>query len=259
MKKRSYIFWIVVVLALVIIFSPLRNQFRRILLPSAAKPTEFLSSEGEKTRNLFSIFSEIFTLKKQNEELSSKITSLNVDRSKIEELEYENALLKKELGFIEKNKESKLLPAKIIGRDPTSFLDRIMVDKGSEDGMKEGMAVVSGGVLIGQVKEIYPRESNIVLITSKNSIVLAMLQNSRSKGILRGGISGLVLENITQDVEFETGEYVITSGLDGQLPSGLLIGKASGTETSSSSDLFKNIVVESLADLSKLEIVFIMQ
>ena len=83
-----------------------------------------------------------------------------------------------------------------------------------------------------------------------------MLQTSRAKGILRGGISGLILENITQDVEYEPGEYVVSSGLDGEIKPGILIGKTGSLE-SSTSDLFKNISVEPLFDLSKLELVFI--
>jgi cell shape-determining protein MreC len=87
---------------------------------------------------------------------------------------------------------------------------------------------------------------------------MAMLQESRSKGILRGGISGLVLEDITREVNYEQGDYIVTSGLDGQLKEGILIGKAGGLQ-SSSSELFKNISVEPIADLSKLELVFILK
>jgi rod shape-determining protein MreC len=137
-------------------------------------------------------------------------------------------------------------------------LDYILVDKGKKDGVKEKAAVIATGALVGQVSEVYDDYSKIVLITSKDSNILAMLQESRAQGILKGGISGLVLEDITQDAEIKNGEYVIASGLDGEIPQGTLIGKA-GRLKSSSSDLFKNISIEPIVDLSKLEIAFIIK
>lgn len=217
-----------------------------------------LSTAASKARGVFSVFHDISHMRKENQELTDKILSLEVDRSKISELEYENKILKQEIGYAEANKDHPLVPARIIGRDPTNFLDYAMLDKGKKDGVNSEMAVISGGVLIGQVKDVYDNQSKVTLITSKDSVILAMLQTSRSKGILRGGISGLMLDDITRDSAFETGEYVVTSGLDGQLQQGILIGKATSIQ-SSTSELFKNISVEPLADLSKLELVFIMK
>lgn len=229
-----------------------KGNFIKIL----SKPAQGLTNFGKNTKNLFSFVSNISNLKEQNKSLTETLQNLEVDRSKIIELEYENATLKRELGYTENNPESKLLSARIIGREPTSFLDYVIIDKGEKSGIKTGMAAISGGVLVGQVKDVYDDHSKIILITSKDSLILAMLQNSRSKGILKGGISGLVLENITQDEDYKAGEYVVTSGLDGELKPGILIGKTTNIETSSS-DLYKNISVESIADLSRLELVFI--
>ena len=217
-----------------------------------------LYASGTKMKNIFSVFYEISHMRKENEDLSTKILSLEVDRSKISELEFENKTLKQELGYAEANKDHPLVPARIIGREPTNFLDYVMLDKGKKDGIEAEMAVISGGVLIGQVKDVYDNQSKVTLVTSKDSIILAMLQKSRSKGILRGGISGLLLEDITRDSGYEQGDYVVTSGLDGKLREGILIGKAVSIQ-SSSSELFKNISVEPLADLSKLELVFVMK
>lgn len=258
-KKNSNFFKIafIVIVILLLSFSPFRQSVHKVLFPVFSRTGIIFSSNGRKVKKFFSFVVNISKLKSQNENLISEISSLEVDKSKINELEHENSLLKKELGYKEQNPGSKLLSAKIIGREPTNFLDSIIVDKGEKDGVKTNMAVISGGVLIGQVKNALDHQSEVTLITSKNSIILAMLQGSRSKGILKGGISGLVLENITQDVSFEPGEYVVTSGLDGQLKPGILIGKTGGVQ-SASSDLYKNIAVEPIADLSHLELVFIM-
>lgn len=255
-KKNRKPLIILIAIFLLLLYSPIRDNIRKILFSAYSKPAAVLSEKGRKAKSYFSFIFHISDLKKQNDELTQKIQSMDVDQSKISELEYENEELKKELGYAETNPGLKLLSTKIIGREPTSFLDYVIVDKGSNDNIKTGMPVISGGVLIGQVKEVFPDQSRVTLITSKDSLIMAMLQNSRSKGILKGGISGLTLENITQDVTYEKGEYVVTSGLDGELPPGILIGKTGSLE-SSSSDLYKNISIESAADLSRLELVFI--
>lgn len=251
-----------ITLALLVIFlfvaSPLRARVTKVVLDLTSSPVRSLSFGGSNIRNFFGTIKDIGSLKEQNNELADKISQLEVDRSKITELQHENDLLKQELGFVQKNQDLSLLPATIIGREPTSFLDHVIIDKGQKTGVKQGMGVIFGGALVGQVSEVYDNQSKIVLVTSKDSIIQSMLQNSRSKGLLRGGISGLVLENIVQDVSFETGEYVVTSGLDGQLKPGILIGRTTNVE-SSTSDLFKNISVEPIADLSRLEIVFLIE
>lgn len=258
MKLPKILLGSAVVIIAILLISPWRNGLKNFVLNKTASIERSFTSAGKKTAGAFSVFHQIGSVKRQNNELASQIISLEVDRSKISELEFENKMLKKELGYAEENKSSTLVPARIIGRDPTNFLDYVMLDKGKKDGVNVDMAVISEGVLVGQVKDVYDSQCKVTLITSKDSLVMAMLQKSRSKGILRGGISGLTLEDITRDSNFEQGDYVVTSGLDGKLKEGTLIGKASGIQ-SSSSELFKNISVEPIADLSKLELVFIVK
>jgi len=218
--------------------------------------TQDMSGLGKKIKGSFSFVASIGNLRQQNEDLITKITELQVDGSKISELEYENNLLKKELGFVGENNKNSFVPAKIIERDPVSFLDYLVIDRGSADGIVEGDPVVFSGVLVGQIKTVMEHTSTVVLITSKDSIVQAMLQNCRAKGILKGGISGLYLENIVRDTEYKEGEYIVTSGLGGKMKQGIIIGRAKALE-SSSSGIFKTINVEPLIDLSKLELVFV--
>lgn len=259
MKKNNNLLWIllIVFISIGLSFGSIRSGIAKITIHSTVFATEAFSNIGRGLANKFSFISSISNLKKQNEELANQIRNLEVDKSRIIELENENEILKKELGFVSVNKDFELIPAKIIGREPTLFFDSITIDKGSADQVKKDSPVISNGALVGQIAEVSDNEARVTLITSNNSIILAMLQTSRSKGILHGGISGLTLENIIQDVAFNQDEFVVTSGLDG-MRQGILIGKA-GKIQSSSSDLFKNISVEPIADLSRLEIVFVMK
>lgn len=259
MKKKFVFSIIVIILVMVIALVPMtKNAVSNVLVKVSGKTMASFSGAGRNIGNKFSFFSKIRSLNNENKRLADKLIELEVDKNKITELEKENELLKNELGFASTNIELKLMPARVIGRDPTSFLDHIIIDKGSKNNITKGMAVISSGVLVGQINKVYENESEVILITSKDSLILAMLQNSRDKGVLSGGISGLMLQNIAQDVKYERDENIVTSGLDGELKPGILIGKTGALE-SSTSDLFKNISVEPLADLSKLEMVFIIQ
>lgn len=256
-KSRILIFILLIALILSVSFSPrLKSNAKSWLTGKSAGLSGFFENGGHKLKGSFSFLTNIGNLKRQNEDLSRRLVSLRVDSNQIEELKKENALLKKELGFIAPENKASLVPAKIIESDPTSFSDNIVIDKGLAAGIKNGMAVVSSGVFIGTIKESFTETSSVILITSKDSIVQAMLQNSRAKGVLRGGISGLYLDDITTDTDYKIGENVVTSGLGGGISAGLLIGTAGKLESSSSS-IFKTISVEGAVDVSNLELVFV--
>ncbi|MFA7244026.1 MAG: rod shape-determining protein MreC [Patescibacteria group bacterium] len=215
-----------------------------------------ISHSSFATRGLFHGISEISDLKKINAELTNKLSQAEIDKNELNELKIENETLKKQLGFVEAHQNRELIPAKIIGRDPISALDYIVIDKGSDDGVGLGLAIITDGALVGKVSEVNAKSSKVMLITSKDSIVQAMLQDSREVGILTGGLAGLSLDNIPQDIATNKGEMVITSGLGGDLEQGLMIGSVYGA-TSGSADIFKTLSVQPIVDFSKLEIVFV--
>ena len=258
MKKLYFLLILVLVLFILLVnfFPSLQREVKSSAFSSTSGTAKFFSGIGRSFKNKVRFIFVIRDLKKQNQRLSDKIIEMEVDKSHIIELETENLLLKKEISFLDQNEKGALIPARIIDREPTTFLDSFIVDKGSDDNVKEGSSVTFNGVLVGQVKEVYKNASKIVLITSKDSIVQVMLQESRAKGILKGGINGLFMENIISDTDYKNGEYVTTSGLGGKMKPGILIGRAGKTE-SSSSGIFKSVSVETIVDLSTLELVFI--
>lgn len=217
-----------------------------------------ISNSSYRTRGFIFGLSEISDLKKENSELTDKLISSQIDKNELNELRLENETLKKQLGFIENHKDRELVPAKIIGRDPVSYLDYIIIDKGSTDGIINGMAVITDGALVGKVTETYGESAKITLITSKKSLVQAMLQDSRVQGILRGGMSGIILDNIPQDIEAPEGGMVITSGLGGDIEQGIIIGTISGTR-SSKAEIFKTLSIQPIVDFTKLELVFVLK
>jgi rod shape-determining protein MreC len=257
MKRTNLFVTIFIILIILLISVPnLRFKSREIIVDACAPIAKMFDAIGRTVRAPVLFFSNISKMRQEKEDLANKLIGLEVDKSQLSELQIENALLKKELGFLPETGVAEVIPAKIIQREPTSFLDYVIIDKGADAGVRVDAAVLSSGVFIGKVGEVYEKTARVVLVTSKDSLIQAMLQDSRSKGILRGGISGLFLENIMQDTEFKKGEYVVTSGLGGKIKGGLLIGRADEVQ-SSDSGIYKSISVESLVDLSKLELIFV--
>lgn len=261
MLKRNYLKYILILGFAVLLFSlhlygPIGKNIQSGFFGFTKGVSSLLYSVSMHLKNNIDFVFHIDDLKSQNEELTQKIIGLQIDRNKINELEIENKLLKQELGFLSESEKGTLIPARIISRDPMTFSDYIAIDKGARDGLAEGMPVLANGILIGQLVQVFEDAAKVNLITSKDSIIQAMLQDSRAKGILKGGISGLYIDNIVSDTEFKNGEYVVTSGLGGNFKQGILIGRTSKVQ-SYSSGIFKSISVEPLVDFSSLELVFI--
>lgn len=259
MKKKSKLYIIII---LVIIFLEIipysRSAIKRGVIYIYKPFTVSVSAWALKSNGLISGISEISDLKRQNAELTAKLKELTVSSVELEELRHENDVLKKQLGFLEDYTEQELIPARIIGKEPFGALDKIIIDRGSYDGINSRSAVVSNGSLIGRVSEVYQNQSKITLITSKDSIIQVMLQKSRTLGILKGSLDGVKMEDIPQDTIIEEDEAIITSGLGGEISPGILIGWEGGN-ISSKSEIYKKINVNIAEDLNKLEYVFVIK
>ena len=149
--------------------------------------------------------------------------------------------------------------AAVIGRDTSPVFRSIIIDRGTEDGVLPGMPVESARGLVGQVYRASPRAAQVLLITDNISSIAARLSASRATGIVFGsGSSGpLTMEWIDQEAQLEVGDVVLTSGLGGQFPADLVIGRVVALERNEA-DLFQNATVQPAIDVSDLEIVFVL-
>jgi len=257
MKKNSWILiYILAFIVLSLSIPRVKTKVEGKVTDMSAGISSILYKTGYAISRNFQIFVNIRNVEKQNASLTDKLVASEVSQSQISELENENKILKAELGFLSSSDAGTLIPAKIIERDPVTFADFMIIDKGRADGVVINQPVLSSGVLVGQISEVSEHTAKVLLITGRDSLVQAMLQNSRSKGIMRGGISGLVLDNIVSDTQYQRGENIVTSGLGGQIKDGILIGQA-GKIQSSQSEIYKSIEVVPIIDLSKLEVVFV--
>lgn len=191
------------------------------------------------------------------DELQATVDRLMVENVRLREAEIENANLRELLQFKMANPSYEMLAAEVIGRDPDNLLQYLIIDRGSEDGLQAGMPVVTARGLVGRIDEVFPRTARVLLLTDPASTVSALIQSSRSAGIVQGqGRSGLVMRFVEQSEPVAENDIVLTSGLGGAYPKRLLIGQVVSV-TRSDVEMFLEIAVQSAVDFDRVESVLV--
>lgn len=215
-----------------------------------------LEKSGASVKRTLRIWRDLRSLPAENDSLNSRISDLLAQNARLKELEHENTLLKDELKITSDQAERRLVAARIVARSPFSFLEVVTIDRGQADGVNVGQAATLHGNLVGKIVATAEHDARLQLITSSDAVIQARLQNSRANGIVRGGVQGLQLELIAQDVSVAEGENVITSGLGGALRPGILIGTVLSV-SSKKSDIFQSVAVKPATDMNTVDIVFV--
>jgi rod shape-determining protein MreC len=151
------------------------------------------------------------------------------------------------------------LAASVVSRDTSNVRSVVAIDRGSGDGVREGMIVVTEGrSLVGTVTKVLSDYSWVTLITDPKSAVSALVQESRAEGVVAGNYGGsLNMEFVGQGAIVKNGDFVVTSGIGGGYPPGIVIGRVSGV-AKAEQDLFQTVHVDHLASLDKLEQVLVL-
>ena len=132
------------------------------------------------------------------------------------------------------------------------------IDKGSNDGLRAGLGVISSCGLYGQIESVTPTTSTVRLATDANSSVGAMVQGSRARGILRGSYDGeLTLEYVSVDYTVGEKDFVITSGDGGTYPQGIIIGTVKEIEPDPSK-LYYRITVDPVLNSASCQEVLVL-
>lgn len=171
-------------------------------------------------------------------------------------LSTENQLLKKQLDFKSKIK-SRLIVAEVIGREVTGGDNFILINKGGTDGVLVGQPVVTdAGVLVGKIISLRPDVAYFRLISDNQSKVAATILNKDgSLGVVEGGYGiSLLMQFIPRNETILVGDQVVSSGLEGGVPRGILIGSVAVVENEAYKP-FQQAILTPAADLSKLTIV----
>jgi rod shape-determining protein MreC len=203
-------------------------------------------------------FASVEALKEENGELRAMVATLYQERERLLEFGRERNRLRKLLD-LKADSFYRFLPCEIVARSSTSFIRSIMVDRGTADSVRVGMAVVGFRGLVGRVSQVFPASSQVILINNKSISVSCMNRRSRVVGMLewdRG--SFFRLEYVGKEEDVVVGDTLVTSGLGMLFPKGFPVGTVFQV-TEDRGGISKRVRVASLANLNALEELFIVK
>jgi len=229
----------------------------RVALSPLISAQTWLASRYLAIRDFMTAPRDIARLTQINDQLEAEVSRL---QSQIIELQQQNSelqVLSALLDFARTHSENEYITAAVIGRDISPFLHYVIINRGSDDGLRRGMPAVSSQGLVGRVAAVTADGARLQLITDPDTAINVRIQPSGAEGLLQGSITGdITVEAIPQDASIHTGDIVLTSGLGGNFPPDMLIGQVSGVRQSPV-ELFQTATVEPVVDFSQLEIVLV--
>ena len=172
-------------------------------------------------------------------------------------LESENASLRRMLGAREQRVE-KLITADVLytARDP--FSQRVVIDKGTQHEIQNGLPVIDAGGVVGQVTRAYPMLSEVTLITDKGHLIPVLNVRSGMRSVLAGtGAHGeLELQFVPLNADVQKGDQIVTSGIDGIYPAGLPVAEVATVEPNPSAT-FSRVACKPLGGVASRTRVFV--
>jgi len=250
------------------VLTPVENALQIVVAPLQRGTTSLARDIGD----LFVTVRETRELRAEVEELREQTDALAVENVRLREFEAETAQLRAMLNFATENpswaflgadvvERSGLLDApegEVLGQEPNPYLRYLSINAGVEEGIAVGMPVVTGGaVMVGRIAETSLHTSKVQLLNDPASGVAVLLQQSRATGLVAGQPDGsLRMIYISHDDEVPVGDVVLTSGLRGFLPRGLVIGQIAEVQQQDFA-LFQEAVVRPAADYRRVEMVLV--
>jgi rod shape-determining protein MreC len=210
---------------------------------------------GNSARNVWQNYFYLRTVRHENEQLKQQIEQMRIQNVRLQEDAMQARRIQSLLGFKEQF-ISKTIAAQVIGTSGTDLSRLIYIDRGSDDGIKPDMAVITPEGVVGKILRVQSSTSQVLEISDQTSGVGAILVNLRLQGIVKGTAGGdIVLNNIMQNEKVEVGDPITTSGGDRIFPKGLPIGTVASTFPGR--DVFLNIRLKPAANLNRLEEVLV--
>lgn len=248
-KKRIVKILVILSAAILVILTSSAARLIRINLTDTSAPLL-------KTVHSFLGFLEniapFAALRDENRILRDRLDLLTRMAEETQAINDENARLRNLLDF-RKIIPYTSMPAQVIGRDPSNWSNSLIIDKGSANGIKQNMAVMSTRGIVGRIVEIGKYSSKALLITDPNLKVGVLIRRNRQGGVMIGRPGDRCkIIYIALDSDAKAGDKVITAGFGGVFPKGILVGEIEkvGKEEGR---LYKYAIVKPSQDLSKLE------
>lgn len=187
-------------------------------------PYKWINSTADSLKNGWNNYINLKDLNYEYQELKKENKKLRAENFKLREIQLQNKRLKKLLNFIDEGPYESISANVIAGSPSLLRTEFIIIDKGKEAGVYEGMPVATESGIVGRIYFVGEKSSQIMLITDPLSAVDAIVQRTRVRGIVKGNGSKCILDYIEDISTISKGDKVISSGKDGFYPKGIVIG-----------------------------------
>jgi len=236
LNKRLIILLVSIIVLVALIGFSLRERSKLSWPEQFVKDTvgwaqSLVSKPAHLVAGFFGNLQDLQITYQENKELKSRVEQLVSLESQVQGLKKDNDDLRNILGEKKTLSDNQPIPATVIGRNPDRWHEMIIIDKGSINGIQQNMAVVTASGLIGKVKNVNQFSSTVQLLSAmdpKNRISTVIQGDKKTFGFVQGYDTGkklLLVKSIPSDAIIKKGQEVITSGMGGIFPKGLLIGK----------------------------------
>lgn len=229
----------------------------RIFLNPLVDAQTWLATRVQTIKNSIDAPQDVQRLQQANADLENEVARLQAEIIQLEQQLSETRILEALVDFARINPDFRYVGASVIGTDPSPFVKYVMINRGSDDGLRRGMPVVTNQGLTGRIAAVTAGAARVQLITDPTSSINVRIEPSRAQAVLTGSITGeLTLEMIPQSAEVQIGDLVLSSGLGGNYPPNILIGQIVSVRQKET-DLYQSAAIQPVVDFSQLEIVLV--
>jgi len=219
----------------------------------------WLSERFMAVYDFFTLPRDVTALIQRNNELEDEVANLQSQIIQLQQQLREADILYSLLDYARSRPADQYIAAAVIGRDPSPFLQYIIIDHGSDDGVRYGMPVVTQQGLVGRIEAVTASASRVQLISDSGSTVNVTLQNQNADALVQGSITGdITLEMLNQNVNLNVGDILLTSGLGGNYPSDILVGQVVDIKKTEN-ELFQSADVQPMVDFKTLRAVLVIK
>ena len=260
-RNRYFLLAVALLLATLLLYSyNLRQKgattfFERAVLTLAAPFQSGIDASFDFVTDFWKNYVALIDIRGKYLRATTENRELRAELRQLEEIRLQNERLRKLLSFVD-DIDRPALPAQVIGEDSSSWARTVVIDKGSNSGLRDGLPVVAAEGVVGRVIKTAPNSARILLITDASSSVASLVQRTRTRGVAHGLGVDLSLDYALRGADIVIGDLIVTSGMGGIFPKGLPIGVVNQVKKDEFG-LFQEVNVTPAADFSLLEEVLV--
>ena len=264
-KKKGGIIGIIItiiILILIVIFSngESNSSFFFFFLTNLVMPIKNgLTYLKNKLSGNSTFFTDINNLQAENEDLRQKNSELEQSVRELENIKTQNETLQEYLNLSEKYGEYTTVPGYVINKDISNYSKTIVINVGSDDGVKEDMTVIGDQGLVGHVISVTNNTAKVQTIIDTASSVSCTMSTTEDSIVCKGTLdenSTLRGMYIPTDANVVQGDSVETSGLGGIYPKGIHVGTIRSVENAQNiTDRYA--IIDTAVDFDKLDTVLV--